>query len=129
MTARDRRPDQPRHAPRGHQHYDDGRLDAHAGLMAQLEALVRAGEMIPCLGHRAAWTATADKTARSCAEACLACPALSGCAGYVLAHPEPEGTWAGTTAKERAASPAGIRQLLARRAARGPETDTGSHHA
>ena len=130
VTARDHRPGQPRHAPRGHQHDDQTRLDAHAGLMGHLAALVRDGLTVPCLGHRAAWTASEEKTAQSCAEACLTCPALAGCAAYVRAYPEPEGTWAGTTARERAAStPAGLRQLLSRRAARRPETDKGGRHA
>ncbi|WP_120520503.1 WhiB family transcriptional regulator [Arthrobacter celericrescens] len=100
MTG-DRRPNAPRAAARGTRHDDTARLAAHADLMGRLGVLVRAGLTVPCLGHRAEWTAADDATARAAAASCRRCPALAACRAYVSAHPEPAGVWAGTTEKQR----------------------------
>jgi len=99
--ASDHRPNQPRAGARGQQHDETARHDAHADLMGHLGWLARNGTTVPCLDHRAAWTAADDQTAQTCAAACLRCPALARCAAYVTAYPEPAGTWAGTPEKQR----------------------------
>lgn len=101
MRFTDHRPNQPRQAARGPRDDDQARHDAHAELMGHLGRLTRNGTKVPCLDHRAVWAANDDQTQRACAAACLRCPALTECAAYLTAYPEPAGVWAGLTEKQR----------------------------
>lgn len=101
MTFSDPRPNQPRQAARGHQHDDEARMKAHAGLIARLGSLARSGAVVPCLAHRTIFRASDTASQHAAPRACLTCPAFAPCAAYITAHPEPAGTWAATTEKQR----------------------------
>ena len=101
MTFTEPRPNQPRQAARGHQHDDQARLEAHAALIDRLGSLVRSGVSVPCLDHRAIFSAGDTASQHAAAKACLACPAFASCAAYIADYPEPAGTWAATTEKQR----------------------------
>ncbi|MGK7221527.1 WhiB family transcriptional regulator [Kocuria flava] len=79
---------------------------AHNKLTARLAEVLDAGESIPCLDspHAADWIADGrdaqDAHDRAVA-GCRPCPALTDCALYALAYPEPAGVWGAMTPTDR----------------------------
>ncbi|KQY58892.1 hypothetical protein ASD11_04495 [Aeromicrobium sp. Root495] len=72
------------------------RTDALAVLMGSIFRLEQDGQRVPCvrptIGHW--WLADDDEMQDAAVTACLTCPALDTCRGYVALHPEDGGVWA-----------------------------------
>ena len=71
------------------------RTEAHGRLMAALARATDHGERVPCVGKPDVWDGEDPELQEAAIHGCGTCDQLDACRGYVTAHPEPEGIWAG----------------------------------
>lgn len=81
---------------------DPQRAHALGRLQAAINDHADARETVPCHGDSSGlWISEDVDDLHAAATKCHDCPAITACAAYVQAFPEPSGTWAGLTPRER----------------------------
>ena len=80
-------------------------IDRHRDLLKLYAAISDAKEAkrhVPCLSWIGdMWLSDQTADQRQAAEACQACAVIDKCRGYIAAHRESDGVWAGLTAIDR----------------------------